>query len=351
MKELMRKLVSAPALVLLAVPSFGTAGYAQTSGAARTINGTGHRFCQRGLESPAALAAKMEESLRLDPSGKRVLRGCAANPLLFLEGFQKADPNANLTSVNQLPGYLRTLVQMDDKDNADLDVSCLRDRADGVRYVVMKCEARAREPGEVSYGNPKTNKIVLMSRCANPVLGYAEIPVVAAKCPEVRYPTMPKIPGKGAITSVSVRFTILSDREQGTDCHQLTAPGLDKTYTGGEYPAQCPDTYPAIVGGRQVQVTCRWERVEFAASEALKRHVRVQNYSGSYYAKGDGTASWKVPRSALEGMVTVCWEIYYADGTYLSLTEGVDRDDYVNGVATITNAHIAEGLRAMPAGS
>jgi len=326
-------------LALLAISCFGSAT-AQAQQHRRPVEPAGHSFCLNGLGSPELLAAKTERSLASDPSGNQVLQGCAANPRLFLEAFQLADPEAGLTMVSELPAYIRSLVPMDPRagPNAEFETSCLKDSAAGVRSVDMACITRPIRRGETVYGNPRTRKLVILSSCANPGVAEANVIVVTANpCLRVDYPNLPTLPGHGRVVSVSIRMTVLDRDEISSRCHELDRPGEPPVFV---YPAECPNEYVVVRNGRQVRVVCDWRRVEQAASDHLGYQVRVQNVSGSYVAHEPGTASWHLPQDVLDGIPTLCWDIVYEDGTRETVTIGVDRTDFVNRVATITEEHV-----------
>lgn len=295
------------------------------------FNGRDRAFCENGLRSPQELAGKIERSLAADPSGNRRLQDCLATPNDFLEGFRLADPKAadQLRSLSDLSAYVRSLVVMTPNDT-EFSTSCLQVSASGKHLVKMDCIERPIRNGEVIYGNPKTNVLVLMSSCANPGAVPAKI-VVEAKCIEVHHPSMDM--------KANVRYAYIAPNSLSSKCHALLLAGENQKRG---YGSECPDRYPVINNeGLQVMVNCVWDEVEVAVSKNLGAPSKVQNASGSYKPRALGTNVWYLPLDARTGEAAICWDL--PDGRVATI--GVRREHYVKTddgrlVATITAEHV-----------
>jgi len=297
---------------------------------AKAMEPAGHSFCKDGVGTQDQLAAKIERSLAADSGGNRKLEECYAAPIHFLLAFQQADPEAGLTSVSQLPAYVRKLVATEVDRTTEYKASCIQERTRGGDVVNMGCVTRTVREGEVIYSNPDTDTRVLWGACANP--GFAETldVVVVSDCVPVDFPSM----GQGT----AIRFGYIGARPLPGRCHALQIAGeAERRY---DYPEECPDTYQKTIGNRLVTVVCSWEGAEANSSQILGQRVEVQNASGSFYADADGTNRWVLPPQALEGHPTVCWE--FADGTSVSLS--VHRGMLVNGVLTITEEMVRDAI-------
>ncbi len=308
-------LVLAPLSLVVSVPQ-----------AALAVTPSGHKFCEAGMGSPQQLKQKILAALAKDPTGTKItLEGCKATAALFLQAFQTTKSGAGLKTVNDLAEFLDRLVPITVDANNTFDVSCLWDTANG-REVKMECEQRPLRPGEVVYGDRETRELLIMGSCANP--GIAVIPpiVVQSPCIEVKAPSMG--------VKVAVRFAYFGDKPLPGKCVALQMAG--ETQKRFDLPEECPDTYEVMRGGRKVKVVCTWDDVEMAASAKLGKRVQVQNVSGSFYSRADGTNSLFLPAEALEGMTAFCWEL--ADGTVV--TVGVSREHFVDRVAAITPTHV-----------
>ncbi|HEY0948548.1 MAG TPA: hypothetical protein VGE53_03680 [Candidatus Paceibacterota bacterium] len=307
---------------------------------AKAVEPAGHSFCRDGVGPLPQFAIKMDRALAADPEGKRVkLQGCYATPEHFLIAFQEADPEAGLTSVSQLPAYIRKLVPTEVDRTIEYRSSCIHDRPNGGTAVVMSCVTRQVRRGEVIYSNPDTGKRVLWSDCANP--GFAEsldIVVDAPRCIEVRFPSMKGLPPPRQ-GQVAIRGAYIGPRALPGRCHALLLAGeQDRRH---DFPEECPMTSYRVIDGRRVQIICDWREVEGNSSRIMGQRVEVQNVSYSFYAREDGTNSWFLPPEALEGLPSICWEL--PDGTIVTLSVG--RDSFVNGVAIITEEDVRRAMR------
>ena len=299
----------------LALSVFGGAQKAQA------VEPAGHSFCKGGMKDPDELARRMDVALVADSAGNHKLEKCMATPSLFLKAFQQADPGAGLTSVSQLPGYVRSLEVLPTKKGMEYETSCLLEAEGGAMSVDMVCVTRPLRGNEVVYGNPVTRVGVLMQSCVNP--GAVEVPPIvvdAPACLEVRFPSN---------AGDSIRFAYIGPRLLSGRCHKYAFVGRAVTH---DTPEECPDSYEKMINGRKVKVVCSWDEVEQAVSGLLGAPSQVQNVSGSFVANGDGTNSWYLPPDALDGEAVICWEL--PDGTFRTL--GVRRGDYIENVATIT---------------
>lgn len=316
----MKRILTGLAAICLALPPLGAADVAWA------VEPAGHSFCQGGMPGGRdELVRRVERSLAIDPTGNRTVEGCHAAPIHWLIAFQsdEGDPKAHLTSVSELPAYLRKLVVMDVPRNIEAKTSCLRDRPNHVLAVEMGCLQRTPRPGEVIYGNPDTGQPVLWGSCINP--GFApplDVVVTGQRCLEVKFDSVQQ--------GVPVRFGYIDSVPLSGRCHAYQLAGVaERLY---ETPEECPDVYERVVGDRHFTVVCSWESVEVNSSRILGRPVQVQNVSGSFVTRANGTNSWFLPPEAINGLATICWEL--PDGTFRTVSVG--RANYVNGVATIT---------------
>ena len=195
---------------------------------ARAVEPAGHSFCPGGMPGgPEELARKMERSLAADPTGNRKVEGCHAAPIHWLVAFQSdgGDPEAGLTSVSQLPAYVRKLVPMNRPQGEEFRTSCLHEAPNGVLGVTMNCLQRAPRQGEVLYGNPDTGRIVLWSSCVNPGFGPPmDIVVEGPRCIEVRFPSMKGLPPPRQ-GQVGIRGAYIGPRALPGRCHALLLAG------------------------------------------------------------------------------------------------------------------------------
>ena len=321
----MNKILGALIAAILVLSPFGAT-------VAMAAEPAGMSFCPGGMPGGKnELLRKMNQSLAADPRGYRVLEGCHAAPIHFLLAWQKGDPGARLTSVDQLPAYVDKLVVMATPKDVEYQSSCLQVRG-GALTVIMGCVTRTIRKGEVVYGNPDTGIRTLMGSCANPgVAESLELVVTAAPCLRIDFPTQ----GKGQ----AVRFAYIGANPLPGRCHSYQLAGVrERLYST---PEECPDVYKKMIGNREVTVVCSWDQVEAAVSEELGFFAEVQNVSGSFYARAAGTNSWYLPPEALNGGAVICWEM--PDGSFR--TVGVSYEHYnASGVATITNRDVEAAI-------
>jgi hypothetical protein len=290
------------------------------------VEPAGHKFCENGVGNPEQLAHKIDVSLTADPTGHRALEGCRANPLHFLYAFQQTKSGKSLTSVKDLPAFVRRLVPIKVNEASTWVVSCLWDTTRGFG-VKTDCEERGLAPGEIVYGDPVTKELLILGSCANPGLKEPPPIVVAAACREVDFPPMAK--------GVAIRFAYIGSRPLSGRCHKYLLAGESQPRTST--PEECPDTYETIRNGRKIKVVCSWADDEVAVSQKLGTSAKVQNVSGSFYARvPEGVNKWYLPPDADDGYAVICWEL--PNGEVVTL--GVTKRDYVNNVATITTQQV-----------
>lgn len=318
------------AAFVLALSIFGWSGEAQA------VNPTGHSFCRNGMGEKEDFARRMERAIAADPNGNRAVDGCIATPREFLAAYQRIRPNANLTSVSQLPAYVRSWQVMQFPAGREFSTSCLQDRSNGTRAVVINCLSRTPRAGEVAYGDGEV--IIQVSSCGNP--GATPIPPRPPEqaCPQIRFPDMaPRTP---------IRIAFIGRRPLPGRCHQLAISGESQPRDPDHFPEECPDREVREFQGRRMQVVCSWDAVEDAASQLLGYPASVQNVSASFYARANGTNAWDVPPEVYDGEGVVCWELTLSDGRVVWVSIGVRREDFVNGVATITPEHVRAAVVA-----
>jgi hypothetical protein len=128
-----------------------------------------------GNKSPQELAEKVRTSLTTDSKGNQpVDEKCASNgyacatPGNYLQMFQRADPDAKLTQVSELPEYIEKLVQKDAPEGRYW-MACLSKKKG--HYPIWNCLNRPFHKGEHVWVNPRTGKYVLAEDCTNPLDG------------------------------------------------------------------------------------------------------------------------------------------------------------------------------------
>lgn len=169
----MRKLISVLAALLVLIgtaPALITPAWASPRGNA---------FC-KAAGSPAHLAELVQASLDKDPSGHTPLDAAAchekrpATPDNFFVMFNLA--GANLASVRDTPGYIRSLVPV--VIHGKYRSACLAYRFDAHGklewYPLANCVARKLHHREVAWGDPVSHRPMLQSDCANPMQGPAQ---------------------------------------------------------------------------------------------------------------------------------------------------------------------------------
>jgi len=283
-------------------------------GAVAEASPIGHRFCEQPLTSPEALAAKLDQSLAIDPTGNRALEGCRATPLDFLQAWENEE--TGVTQVSELPALVRRFVEVETQPGLVIPSACIRQDGNGV---ITKCEQRQRHANEKVYGI--NGAALLMGDCVNPINLLLEAVVVTlSPCVRVDFPTQP---------GSDVRIAYIDRVALPSRCLLLEGPGAGEPMRG--LPQECPNEYEKMIGDRKVTVSCSWREDERAVSRLLGFRAEVQNLSGSFRARGAGINSLTLPREALNGEVVICYVL--PDGTVVTL--GLRREDYVNGVATI----------------
>ncbi|KND51677.1 MAG: hypothetical protein ABA06_00255 [Parcubacteria bacterium C7867-001] len=137
-----------------------------------------------GLKDPSELAKLVEDNLRKDPTGKTMINpekcakdGSCASPHDYLVMFQENDPEAELTSVAQLPAFLRSLVARD-PGPGEYQMACIRMPA---HTPDLHCMKRKFLPGEKVYVDPKSNRAIFAWHCTNPI----DKPVEPRQCMEI----------------------------------------------------------------------------------------------------------------------------------------------------------------------
>ncbi|HEX2792755.1 MAG TPA: hypothetical protein VHO23_03515 [Candidatus Paceibacterota bacterium] len=283
----------------------------------------GHKFCEKPL-TPQEAADRMDRSLELDPSGNRPMAGCRANPL----DFQKAWENEFQVpkELRQFSNWIRSFTEMTVEPGQQLYSACIRHDGNGV---ITRCVTRTLHDGEKAWGIG--NEIYLLGDCVNPVnMTIEAAEVTLSPCVTLNFvgSKLPPELGGGAI-----RIAHVGPKPLPTKCLELAMAG-GETMRG--LPQECPDAYTKVIGGRNMKVVCSWVEVEAAVSKKLGVHSEVQNVSGSFYPRATGMNSLTLPRQVMDAFMAVCYEL--PDGSFV--TVGVDRNDWVNGVATITDETI-----------
>ena len=205
-KIVMRALIFALALIVL-VLAFGS-----SLKSCRVCAAVGDPFL-KGLSNPEELADKVRVSLVRNPKGTSVIDpvrckrdGSCATPENYLRMFQESDPGAGLTTVAQVPTYLRNL-EVADAPAGEYWLSCLKPSSRGIYEPVLHCLSRSFKPGEKAWIDPKTRRIVLASDCTNPV----EKPVPPKNaCVEIHFFTKSQ--------DTAVRFALLGPADVDNDC-------------------------------------------------------------------------------------------------------------------------------------
>jgi hypothetical protein len=148
----------------------------------------GHRFVSEGISSPQELKGMILRSLQKDPTGASKVDGGYATANDFLIAFKGEDPGAGLTDMASLLQYLDQLVETTPEKGVDYTSSLMLDNGS----VDIDGEARPFDGGEKAWMNPKTKKIVLAARCANPVgVIRRPIEVQASPCAFIHAGTHP----------------------------------------------------------------------------------------------------------------------------------------------------------------
>jgi hypothetical protein len=130
-----------------------------------------------GVKSPQELADKVEKKLAQDPTGRTLIdpdqcrrsreAGCAA-PINYLESFQKHDPQAGLTSVSELPAYMRRLI-LDCNVKGVYQMDRIVYSGGSLGKTDVSGMSRSFLKGECAWVNPETGRPALAQNCTNPV--------------------------------------------------------------------------------------------------------------------------------------------------------------------------------------
>jgi len=205
----------------------------------------------RGVNTPAELASKVEASLTKDSKGVSIIDlercnrdGSCATPANYLEMFKVSDPEANLTEVGQLPGFLRTL-KIADAPKQDYWLACLK--PSGKSYQpVLHCLSRSFKQGEKAWIDPKSRRLVLASDCTNPI--EKSVPPKLS-CVEVHFFTKPG--------DTVVRFGLLGPAAVADDCIGVKRAGeedFERWWTDECAARGCDFSADAKVVGQPVQL-------------------------------------------------------------------------------------------------
>lgn len=193
----------------------------------------------RGVSTPAELASKMGASLAKNPRGTSIIDperckrdGSCATPMNYLEMFKEADPEAHLTEVAQVPGFLRTL-RIEEAPPGEYWISCLKPSGKGTYKPVLHGLSRSFKKGEKAWVDPKTRRVVLASDCTNPV--EKPVPSKESKdaCVEIHFFTKQGDTG--------VRFALLGPKDVPNDCVAVKRAGEEDFES--LWADECADTH------------------------------------------------------------------------------------------------------------
>ncbi len=176
----------------------------------------------KGVVNSSDLANRIEVALVRDPEGVMLLdpdfckkSGSCASPKDYLEMFQISDPKAGLTTVAQVPAFLRSL-KIENAPSGEYWLACLKPHGKSYKPV-LHCVSRKFKKGEKVWVDPKTKRIVLASDCTNPV--EKEVP---PDCVEIHYFTRPG--------DTIVRFALLGPKTISNDCVGLKRAGEEDEF-------------------------------------------------------------------------------------------------------------------------
>lgn len=187
------------------------------------------------------LASLVEASLKEDASGNALIKGSpCATPLDFFNGIKELHPESNLSSIDQLPMYLKGLKRVKARDAGFTNdryymsrMLCKKDgTTDGSSLDLSgtwgdKIGGRAFTVDEYVWVDVNTGKPVLAGDCSNIVgekIPEKVIPpsVKAETCSVVRF----KVP-----VGVKVRFGAMAESEgPPSDCWSLKQGTEERTY-------------------------------------------------------------------------------------------------------------------------
>lgn len=298
-------------------------------GGGAALASPGHKFCEQPF-TPAQLADRVDRSMELDSTGNRPMAGCRANPLDLMKAWQ--NEHKVPTDIAQLSAWLRRFTEIKVEPGQKLYSACIREDGNGV---ITRCVERTLHQGEKAWGIG--DEIYLLGDCVNPV-NLAVEAIVAVGMPdpcvtlEFVGSKLPMNLGGGAI-----RLAHVGPKPLPSTCLEFRPAGGEASRG---LPRECPDTFQKVINGRNVKISCSWAEVEGAVSQKLGVQSEVQNVSGSFYPRATGMNYLTLPREVMAAFMAVCYEL--PDGTFV--TVGVKRNDWVNGVATITDETI-EAMR------
>jgi hypothetical protein len=210
------------------------------------------------VKNPEELAQMIEASLAKDQSGKSMLNpakcdsdGSCGSTLSFLQALQQHPAGKHLTSVDQIPGYLRTLVERT-APAGEYWISCLRSSSNvkvaskGTYRVEMHCLSREFKPGFKVWVDPKANNLIVFDQfCTNPV----EKPVSPKQaCVYIHFFTK--------VGDVGVRFAELGPANIEDDCIGVKKAGesnFESVWAEDCFVAECDFSSDAEVVGQPVR--------------------------------------------------------------------------------------------------
>ena len=168
----MRKLIASLVALLFGAALLATPAHAGTL--------KGYYYNSSSLEE---IASAVDSSLARDASGNALIAptkckrdGSCATAAAYLASFRAHDPEAGLTSVSQVAGYLRSLIK-DCTVTGQFEMDAI-DMRTGAPQAKVSGMHRALRKGECVYRNPKTGRIVLAEHCANPIGRQLDNPCV-----------------------------------------------------------------------------------------------------------------------------------------------------------------------------
>jgi hypothetical protein len=138
-------------------------------------NASSHKGYYYNAPNLEVIASAVEASVAKDPTGNTLIApakcrrdGSCATPAAYLASFQAHDPEAGLTSVDQVANFMRTRLVKDctitgsfQMDSIILSGGAARAAVDGM--------SRSLRKGECVYIDKVTGRVVLAEHCANPV--------------------------------------------------------------------------------------------------------------------------------------------------------------------------------------
>lgn len=150
--------------------------------------GTGMPMME-GLKNPTELAALVEESLKSDPTGKKLLdparckkNGSCATAYDYFYGIGLAHPSAKLENIAELPRYLESL-RSDPAPEGKWHLSRLLVRGEQHTYDA-KGWTRAFFSGETVWSDRNTSERILAGDCGNVIGEPVDVPPsVSTKVP------------------------------------------------------------------------------------------------------------------------------------------------------------------------